>query len=66
MKELNDSDNGFSDWFYELEGFAFRRERFQNDVELCTFQQDCEYTWSQMRKWVEAAYQAGYERGRKK
>ena len=69
MKELIElmiSENGFSDWFYELEGFSYRSERFQDEIEHCTVLQDYQYARVQMLKWVIAAYQAGYETGRNK
>jgi hypothetical protein len=46
----------FEDWFYEMEGFGFRAERFYND---------CEYGNNEcLRNWLKAAYDMGFEAGR--
>lgn len=66
LTESNKSDNGFSDWFYELEGFAYRSERFQDEIEHFTALQDYQYARVQMMKWLMAAYQVGYKTGRNK
>lgn len=46
----------FEDWFYELEGFAFRAERFYDD--LTHYQGDNIET---IEKWLRAAYEVGRE-----
>lgn len=61
---MNDSDNGFSEWFHELQGFTYRSEHLQNDIKSCRMQQEYLYTWITMKKWIEAAYQSGYKRGK--
>jgi hypothetical protein len=46
----------FEDWFYEQEGFGLRAERF--------FEDECErdmQLFIKMKKWLEAAYEAGKE-----
>jgi hypothetical protein len=46
----------FEDWFYEQEGFGLRAERFLEDK--------CErdmQLFINMKKWLEAAYEAGKE-----
>jgi len=43
----------FDEWFYEMEGFGFRAERFWSDFEG----QDK----IAMIEWLKTAYQMGYE-----
>ena len=46
----------FEDWFYEQEGFGLRAERF--------LEEECERDMKlfiEMKKWLEAAYEAGKE-----
>jgi hypothetical protein len=46
----------FKDWFYEIENFSMRCERFYDD--LVHYQGDNAET---IVRWLEAAYQSGYE-----
>jgi hypothetical protein len=48
-------NEGFDDWFYELEGFVFRSERFWDDFES--------KNRDSMLEWMRTAYQMGYEEG---
>lgn len=43
----------FEDWFYELEGFGLRAERFYDDF--------IDGDMEKMIKWLEAAYDSGKE-----
>jgi hypothetical protein len=48
----------FEDWWYEQEGFGLRAERF--------FEEECErdmQLFINMKKWLEAAYEAGTQEG---
>jgi len=45
----------FDNWFYELEGFHIRSERFWDDYE--SKNRDA------MIEWMRTAYQVGYENG---
>jgi hypothetical protein len=45
----------FDDWFYEIEGFSFRAERFWNDVELLKK--------PEILEWMRTAYKMGYNAG---
>lgn len=56
-------DNGFCEWWYELQGFGHRCEYFSEAVDMCTDKQDSHYTWSTMKRWILAAYDAGYQAG---
>jgi hypothetical protein len=47
--------DGFEDWFYEMEGFHIRAERFWTDYE--SKNRDA------MIEWLITAYQIGYENG---
>jgi hypothetical protein len=47
--------DGFEDWFYEMEGFHIRAERFWDDYE--SKNRDA------MIEWMMTAYQIGYENG---
>lgn len=47
--------NGFDDWFYEMEGFGFRAERFWSDYDLKNRES--------MLEWLRTAYEIGYEEG---
>jgi len=49
------TENGFDDWFYEMEGYGFRAERFWDDFE----RQDR----VAMIEWLKTACQMGYEKG---
>jgi hypothetical protein len=50
-------NKGFDDWFYELEGFVFRSERFWDDFES--------KNRDSMLGWMRTAYQMGYEEGQR-
>jgi hypothetical protein len=50
-------NEGFDDWFYELEGFVFRSERFWDDFES--------KNRDSMLEWMRTAYQMGYEEGQR-
>ncbi len=51
-----ENNEKFENWFYEIEGFGFRSERFYND---------CEYGNNEcLRNWLKAAYDLGFEAGR--
>ena len=45
----------FDDWFYELEGYSFRSERFCDDLERGDPRE--------MIKWLQTAYEMGYNAG---
>ena len=50
------SNEQFEEWFYQIEGFGFRAERFYSD---------CEYGNTEcLRNWLKAAYDLGFEAGR--
>jgi hypothetical protein len=50
-----ETNEQFEEWFYEIEGFGFRAERFYND---------CEYGNTEcLRDWLLTAWQLGYEAG---
>lgn len=49
--------DGFEEWFYELEGFAFRSERFWDDFDS--------HNRESVLKWLRTAYEVGYEQGKK-
>lgn len=46
----------FDEWFEELEGFAFRSERFLDDYEHSIDTRD----YKTMQKWLRSAFEAGY------
>ena len=48
-------NNGFDDWFYEMEGFVFRSERFWDDVE--------QGKKKEILEWLRTAYMMGYNMG---
>jgi len=50
-------NKGFDDWFYELEGFVFRSERFWDDFES--------KNRDSMLEWMRTAYQMGYDEGQR-
>jgi hypothetical protein len=54
-------DNGFDDWFYEMEGFAFRAEYFWGDFDCAAETKD----YKKIIKWLRTAYQMGYEEGQR-
>jgi len=45
----------FDDWFWELEGFHIRSERFWDDVESNRREE--------IYKWLQTAYEMGYNEG---
>jgi len=49
------TENGFDDWFYEMEGFGLRSERCASDFDA--------QNWTIMVEWLKTAYQMGYEKG---
>ena len=51
----------FDDWFYELEGFAFRSERFWDDFDYAKDSKDTQ----SMVKWLRTAYEVGYNEGQR-
>ena len=55
------TDNGFEDWFYEMEGYSFRSERFCDDFDFASKTND----YQVIIKWLQAAYQVGYEEGQR-
>lgn len=46
----------FDAWFYELEGFAFRSERFWDDFDYAKGSKDNQ----SMVKWLRTAFEMGY------
>jgi hypothetical protein len=46
----------FDDWFWELEGYHIRAERFWDDFENSRRQE--------MYEWLKTAYEIGYEDGK--
>ena len=50
-------DEGFDEWFYEMEGYHFRAERFWDDIAY----QDKDT----ILEWLKTAYRVGYEDGQK-
>lgn len=49
----------FNEWFYELEGFALRSERFYEDLEHSK-----EQSPTRILEWLKAAYEVGLEEGK--
>jgi hypothetical protein len=47
----------FDDWFWELEGYHIRAERFWDDFENNRRQE--------MYEWLKVAYEVGYEDGQR-
>ena len=54
-------DRQFDEWFYELEGFAFRSERFWDDFDYAKDSKDTQ----SMVKWLRTAFEMGYDAGSK-
>jgi hypothetical protein len=50
------TDNGFDDWFNELEGFAFRSDRFWDDFYYASKSGDTKG----IVEWLHTAYKMGY------
>jgi len=46
----------FDEWFYELEGFAFRSERFWDDFDYAKESKDNK----SMVKWLRTSFEMGY------
>jgi hypothetical protein len=53
------TDRKFEDWFEEMEGFAFRSDRFYDDFDFAAKTND----YGVIVKWLQAAYQVGYKDG---
>lgn len=51
----------FEDWFYELEGFCFRSERFYDDFDYAAKTGD----YKKIVKWLQTAYDVGYNDGQR-
>lgn len=51
----------FEDWLDELEGFSLRMERVYDD--LVVNPKDNVDNWKNIREWLKAAFDAGYEAG---
>ena len=49
----------FNEWLNEIEGFGLRVERIHDDL---VGHRDV--WWTDVKEWLEAAYDAGYEHGR--
>ena len=47
----------FDEWFWELEGYHIRSERFWDDVE--------QGRKRELYEWLETAYKMGYEEGQR-
>lgn len=54
-------DKQFDEWFYELEGFVFRSERFWDDFDYAKDSKDTQ----SMVKWLRTAFRVGYDTGSK-
>jgi hypothetical protein len=54
-------DKQFEEWFYELEGFVFRSERFWDDFDYAKDSKDTQ----SMVKWLRTAFEMGYDAGSK-
>jgi hypothetical protein len=54
-------DRQFEEWFYELEGFVFRSERFWDDFDYAKDSKDNQ----SMVKWLRTAFEMGYDVGSK-
>jgi hypothetical protein len=50
----------FNEWLNEIEGFGLRCERIHDDL---VKNRDAP-TWSNIKEWLEAAYDAGYSHGK--
>jgi len=50
-------DKQFDEWFYELEGFVFRSERFWDDFDYAKGSKNNQ----SMVKWLRSAFQVGYD-----
>jgi len=54
-------DRQFDEWFYELEGFVFRSERFWDDFDYAKDSKDTQ----SMVQWLRTAFEMGYDAGSK-
>lgn len=55
------TDRKFEDWFEEMEGFAFRSDRFYDDFDFAAKTND----YGVIVKWLQAAYEVGYKDGQR-
>lgn len=46
----------FNEWLNEIEGFGLRVERIHDDLVV-----NEEVRWADIKQWLEAAYNAGYD-----
>ncbi len=53
----------FNEWFYEVEGFALRSERFYEDLEYYA-EDDAPRVPKRVLEWLKAAYEVGLEEGK--
>jgi hypothetical protein len=53
--------NNFEEWLNELEGFSLRMERVYDD--LVVNPKDTIDNWKQIKIWLKAAFDGGYEAG---
>lgn len=51
----------FDQWLNELEGFSLRMERAYDD--LVKDPKDPVDNWNEIKKWLKAAYEVGYDEG---
>ena len=51
----------FDDWFYEMEGYCFRSERFWDDFDYVKDSKENQI----IVKWLRASFQVGYDAGQK-
>ena len=51
----------FDQWLNEIEGFSLRMERAYDD--LVKNPKDPVDNWNQIKEWLKAAYEAGYDEG---
>lgn len=63
MAQITDFTDRFTDWFYQLESFSYKCERFYDDLTTCRRTEDAGYAERLMKKWLEAAYIAGAKAG---
>lgn len=52
--------NAFDEWFYEMEGFSFRSERFYDDIEY----EDVAIRNVNAKRWLQSAFEVGYNAGK--
>lgn len=51
----------FENWFEEMEGYAFRSERFYDDFDYAAKMKD----YKMIVEWLKAAYEVGYNDGQR-